>query len=278
MTTLYVAFDVLREAASRRWLLALFALIGALLVAVGLSLEMRVVDGALAAVKLFGEDQPAVEVQSVEVALRPLFRGVAFFIFYGGLFFGALVTADFAPSLLAPGRIEHLLSLPVRRWSLLLGTYVGVLVIALTAFLFAAGGFTLVLGVKTGAFVFELVYAGLLGALTFAALYGAMLTAAVFVRSAAASAFVGLMTFAAGIVASFRYEISPSFSSDVARVIFEWISMVMPPIATVGNLAMEIASSAPVDTLGLASRMTGMVIFGAALVALGVWRFERMDF
>ncbi len=278
MTTLFVALDVLREAASRRWLLALFALIAALLVAVGLSLEMRVVDGALAAVRLFGEEQPSVEVQSVEVALRPLFRGASFFIFYGGLFFGALVTADFAPSLLAPGRIEHLLSLPVRRSSLLLGTYLGVVVIAATAFLFAAGGFVVVLGVKTDAYVVELIYAGLLGALTFAALYGAMLTSAVFVRSAAASAFIGLMLFVAGVVASFRYQISPSFSSDLARRVFEAVSMVVPPVATVGNLAMEIAASAPVDTGGLASRMAGMVIFGAAMVALGIWRFERMDF
>lgn len=278
MTAWYVALDVLREAASRRWLLALFALIAALLITVGLSLEMRVVDGALAAVKLFGQEEREVTVQAVDVALRPLFRGVSFFIFFGGLFFGALVTADFAPSLLAPGRIEHLLSLPVRRASLLLGTYVGVLIIAAVAFLFAAGGFVLVLGVKTGAYVADLVYAGLLGALTFAALYGAMLTCAVFVRSAAASAFAGLLLFAAGIVASFRYEISPSFSSDFARQVFEWVTMFLPPVATVGQLAMDIAASTPVDSGALARTMGGMVLFGVAMVALGVWRFGRMDF
>ena len=94
------------------------------------SLRLEVVDGALAATRLFG--QPLVhDIQSADVALRPVFLAASQLVFWGGLAFGVLSCADFAPALLSPGRIEHLLSLPVRRWELLAGTFLGVLVLAL---------------------------------------------------------------------------------------------------------------------------------------------------
>ena len=91
-----------------------------------LGLRLEVVDGALAASRLFGGAVGG-GIQAVDVALRPLFTGVAYVVFYAGLAFGVLACADFAPTLLAPGRIEHLLSLPVRRAELVVGTFLGVL-------------------------------------------------------------------------------------------------------------------------------------------------------
>ncbi len=277
MSAVYVALDVLQEAASRRWLLALAVVIALLLITLAFTLELQVVDGALAAVRFFGR-QERMEIQAVDVALRPLFRGAAAVIFYCGLIFGVLACADFGPNLLAPGRIEHLLSLPVRRASLLIGTYAGVVGIGVVAALYAAGGVVLVLGVKTGVYAPQLLYAGLLGSLTFAAIYGAMLAASVFARSAAVSGSVGLALYVAGIVASYRYEIAPSFSSETSRILFELLSICLPPVSTVGELAMEIAGSGPINPAELARRMAGMVVFGLGMVALGTWRFEQADY
>ena len=95
----------------------------------GLALRLEVVDGALAATRLFGAALDT-DVRSVDVALRPVFQAAAYAIFYGGLAFGVLACADFGPSLLAPGRIEHLLALPVRRPELIGGTFLGVLLLA----------------------------------------------------------------------------------------------------------------------------------------------------
>jgi Cu-processing system permease protein len=59
--------------------------------------------------------------------------------------FGILSCSDFAPAMLTPGRIEQLLSLPVRRWELLVGTVLGVMALALGAALYGAGGLALLL-------------------------------------------------------------------------------------------------------------------------------------
>ena len=120
-----VAADLLREAMSRKWFLGLFIAVTLVLCVIGLSLRMDVVDGALAGISLFGkifDDQ----VMSVDVALRPVFAAATAMTYFGGTLFLILACADFGPELFAPGRIEQLLSLPVRRWQLLLGTWLGV--------------------------------------------------------------------------------------------------------------------------------------------------------
>ena len=81
IATLNIARDLLREAASRKWFLVLGVAITLVLATVGLSLEMDVVDGALAGTRLFGEliDE---NIRSADVALRPVFMAAAAFTFF----------------------------------------------------------------------------------------------------------------------------------------------------------------------------------------------------
>jgi len=51
---LAVALDVLREASKRRWFLALGIIVTGALVLCALGLRLDIVDGALAATRLFG--------------------------------------------------------------------------------------------------------------------------------------------------------------------------------------------------------------------------------
>lgn len=275
--TLRVAADLLREAASRRWFLALGGAITLVLFGLGGALKMEVVDGALAATKLFGFLLDH-DIQAADVALRPVFQATAYLVFYGGLAFGILACADFGPSLLSPGRIEHLLSLPVRRWELLLGTFLGVLALASFGALYGAGGVTVILSVKTSTFTWKPLVAALLGSCTFAAIYAAMLAAALFVRSAALSAAVGGMLLVAGIVAGYRADIAPAFEPGAGRTAFEVASLVVPRVSALADAGAALAGSQPVDLAVLGKLVLGLVAFAAAMLAIGVFRFEQKDF
>lgn len=274
---LSVALDLFREAASRRWFLALGVGITLLLCAAGLTLRLDVVDGALAATRLFGRVINT-DIRSVDVALRPVFRAAAYLIFYGGLAFGILACSDFAPSLLAPGRIEHLLALPVQRWQLLAGTFLGVLGLATLGALYGAGGLALLLAVKTGVWTARPILAALIASVTFCALYGAMLTAALFARSAALSAATGGALFLAGIIAGYRDRVATFFESGVARASFEAVTLLLPRVSTLADASADLAASAPVDRAALASELAGLAVFGLGALALGIWRFEQKDF
>ncbi len=271
-----VATDLLREALARRWFIALFGALTLLLVGVAMALRLDVVDGALAATSLFG-DAIFTNIQSVDVALRPLYQAVAYIVFYGGLVFGLVACSDFAPSLLAPGRIEHLLALPVRRWELLAGTFLGVLVLAVSAAAYGAGGLSLVIGVKTGWWTAGPLLSACLAAFAFASVYGAMLAAAVFVRSASLSTVVGTVVAVAGILASYRNQVAEAFSPGFARSAFEATSLFFPRIATVADMGATLAARGEADVVVLARLLGGMLAFAAATFALGAWRFEARD-
>jgi Cu-processing system permease protein len=272
-----VALDLVREASSRRWFLALGVSITLLLGVFGLALRIEVVDGALAATRLFGQALDS-DIQSVDVALRPVFRAAAYVIFYGGLCFGIVACADFAPSLLSPGRIEHLLALPVRRWELAAGTFAGVLLLATIGALYGSGGLTLLLGVKTGVWTGRPMLAALIAVVAFAAIYGGMMASALFARSPALSAAVGGFLFVTGIIAGYRDSVRPLFEPGIGRVAFDAFTFVLPRVSTLANTSADIAGSSPIDAQSLGRRLAGLAVFGLAALALGMWRFEQRDF
>lgn len=275
--TLFVALDILREASKRRWMIAMMVAITLLLLAVALTLRMEVVDGALAATRLFGKSM-GTDIVAPEVALRPVFRGATYVVFYGGLAFGILSCADFAPDLFSPGRIEHLLALPLRRWELLGGTFLGVFGIALVSALYGSSGLCLVLGVKTGVWTISPVIAAIAAAAGFAGVYGAMLASAVFVRSAALSAAVGGVVFVSGILAGFRDDIVLVFDEGPARIVFRVLTAPLPRISALADVSARFAGGEAIAFSGFGRLLVGLFLFGAACLALGMWHFERKDF
>ncbi|HEX9400791.1 MAG TPA: ABC transporter permease subunit [Anaeromyxobacter sp.] len=277
MTVLAVACDLLVEARSRRWILALVAAATLLLVVLALGLRFEVVDGALAATRLFGGDL-GTDVRAVDVALRPLFVGASQLLFYAGILFGIVATADFAPTLLAPGRVEYLLALPVRRWHLLAGTFVGVEALVLAGAAYGGIGLTLVLWAKTGVLSAGPALAAIAAAIGFAPVYAAMLVAAIVARSAALSGGAGLLVFIAGVVAGNRVALSDVFEEGASRTAFLAVTAVLPRLSALSDLAANVAAARPLRAASAVPLVLGTLVFALALLAVGVDRFDRRDY
>ncbi len=277
MIVLAVARDLLGEARSRRWILALVAAATVLLAALALGLRLEVVDGALATTRLFGEDLRT-DVRAVDVALRPIFSATCHLVFYAGLLVGIVATADFAPTLLAPGRVEHLLALPVRRWQLLAGTFLGVEALVLLGAAYGGVGTTLVLWAKTGVASAGPAVAALAAAIAFAPIYAAMLAAAVVARSAALSGGAGLFVFAAGIVAGNRTALADLFEEGPSRTAFLAVTAVLPRLTALSRLAASVAEAKPVHAAAAAPLVAGTLVFALAVLAVAIDRFDRKDY
>lgn len=278
MTKIFpVARDLLREAFARKWVLGLFAGTSLLLLLLGLGLELEIVDGALAASRLFGSAMNP-DIQAADVALRPLFEAVSFLVFYGGTAFGVLACADFAPTLLAPGRIEHLLSLPVRRAELVAGTFLGVEALVLAGALYGGGGLALVVWAKTGVLGAAPLLAAALAAAGFAAIYAVMTLAALVVRSAALSAALGAATYAGTIVAGNRAVLAPLFEPGAGRETFLLLTAPLPRLPELARAAQGLANGLAPDATRLAIQLGGTALFTLAVLALAVALFERKDF
>lgn len=272
-----VAYDLLRQAVARRWIATLGIAITLALVMTGLFMRLDVIDGALSATRFFGTTLGR-DVTAVDVALRPVFSAVAYLIVYGFSAFLILATADFAPSLLMPGRIEYQLALPVRRWELLAGTYVGVCTIAAMAALYSAGGMALVLGAKTGVWTLRPLFSGLLGIVGFGGIYAVMLTSAVIVRSAAFSAAVGAFFYICSIVAGYRDAIAEGINQGWARATFRIFSGLVPQLSSLAKQSAHVAGSESLNFTELGSVVAAFVLFTAGMLAIAIWVFERKDY
>lgn len=274
--TLVVAGDTLREALRRRWFLVLGIGVTLCLMIVLGTLRLDVVEGSLASTRL------AASTSAGDLAagrlFSPLFHAAANLIFYGGILFGIFSCAEFAPALLSPGRIEHLLALPVKRWQLIVGTFLGVWAIATCASLYAAGGLTVILGIKTGFWSIRPLLAALLSTVAWAAIYSTMLVSATLVRSPALSAGVGGLVFIGSIIASHREGILAFFAPGLGRSLFALTSMVFPRLTSLGAACAQIASFESVHAGALSSILAGFAAFTVVCVALAIVSLERQDF
>lgn len=278
MSTVFsVARDLLREAASRKWFLALGLGVTLVLLILGASLRMDVVDGALSGVRLFGT-LLSDDIRTVDGVLRPVFMAASALVFYGGTLFMIVACADFAPSLLSPGRIEHLLSLPVRRWELLAGTYLGVLTLSVVCALYGAGGLVVLLGVKTGMWSMGPIWAALLAVVNFATVYAGMMAVAMFARSAALSAGTGVFLFIAGIISGRRHELATLFDEGWGRDVFDAVTLFFPRVSALGTFAIDLAGGRTIVASALVSLLAGFVVFSLGVLSVGTWHFEQKDF
>jgi ABC-type transport system involved in multi-copper enzyme maturation permease subunit len=272
-----IAGYVLREAASRKFILAFLIGITLVLMVLSLSLKLEVLDGALAATRLFGKEMDT-NILAVDVALRPLFKACAYVVFYGGILFGIVACSDFAPSLLSPGRIEHLLALPLQRWHILTGTFLGVMTLALSGALYGSVGLLVIFGVKTGFWTTGPLIAAVLACGSFAAVYAVMLTTATLVRSAALCAAAGFLIFVGGIIAGYRSSIARVFEEGLSRTLFQGVTTVLPRLSALADASADLAASQPLEVKSLETLVAGVVVFGLGVLAVGLWRFEGKDY
>lgn len=263
-----VAADVLREAVFSKYLVVLFGIIFVGLLALALSLDLEVVDGMISAGKLFGGSIIGGKPIAAGELLRSIMPVIVYLVSFLGSIFMIIAVADIAPRVLQPGRVELTLSLPIRRHELVVGIYLGVLIIAACSTLFGIGGASLVLFVKL-----EVASsAPLVGALTalvgFLAIYGAMLATSCVARSPALSAGCGFLIFGCGLATSDRRLVLSLMKSGVTRELAALVMGPLPRLKTLADIGGEYAGGQAIRWSEAVPVIGGSVAFGLFFVAI----------
>lgn len=264
--------DTFREAFARRIFWGFFGCCTALLLFLMFIMRIDVVQGAIATVTIFGRSAPSADVENYVFQTQSV---IAMVLYFAGMALAVFASAGLVSAVFEPGRIELLLSKPVSRAHLLLGRYAGnVLVIAANIF-YLVGGSWIIFGVKTGVWGAGFLLSSFCTIFIFAVLLAVLVLVGVLWDSSAVAIMV---TFAIMIVTPIlaqRATIERLLSSDWSRTVVRVLYYVLPKTSDVSVIVRRLILNQPV---GSWMPVWSTALFGAVVLGLGLWRFQRRSF
>jgi len=171
-----------------------------------------------------------------------------------------------------------MLAMPVKRWQIIFGTFVGIVLLVALSIIYFTGGLLIIIGLKTGYWAPSLLLSGFLAVAAFATVYSVMMLASVIVRNTAFSIALAYLTIAFGIVASYRIEIAKVIDPGVSRFLFEKISLIFPKIAGLANQGAEMVIYGIVDLPSFAKILAVHIIFPFAMLFIAISLFVKNDY
>jgi ABC-2 type transport system permease protein len=201
--------------------------------------------------------------------------GVATFLYTWGMFLAVFASAGLIPSVLEPGRIELLLSKPISRTHLLLGRYLGNLLIVAANVSYLVIGIWIILGIKTNIWTPDFLVAIVTTVFLFAVLLAVVVLVGVLLESTALAVMipVGLMIISP-VLAQHKTMVR-LLSSEWSRQLWQALYQVLPKVYDIGTMTMNFVLDRKVESY---APLWTSAAFGAVVLAAALYTFQRRDF
>ena len=270
-----------RELWARKIVLGLFIVSSLVLLAVTFALNLDVVEGSLAGIRLFGqeaapedmggEDAPPLTLSRVVVAVESVVAGVAYWI---GILLALFASASLFPDLQSDGRVELLLSKPIGRLNVLLGHMLGVWSAIGILAVYLLGGVWVIMSLKTGVWNPRFLFSLLLVVGMFAVMYAAVMLMGVWTESTALGLIVSYGLIFVSMVLAAADQIGPTLG-PVGRPVFWGLYHGLPNFTEVTQIVSTLAKGEAVSSWY--PFVSSLLFGGAAYAVTGYW-FVRRDF
>jgi ABC-type transport system involved in multi-copper enzyme maturation permease subunit len=263
--------DTFQEA-SARWLFwGLFGLSTLLILFFLFILKIDVVAGAVSLLGL----QQTTRVWDMQRLVHLALSRVALFLYLWGTVLALFASAGLVPSILEPGRIGLLLSKPVDRVTLLLGRYIGTVLIVSANVVYLIGSIWVIVGLKTDLWYPEALLSIPITIFVFAVLLCVITFIGVLFESPSVAVMVSVaLMFISGVLAQ-KDNVVKLLSSEWARDLWVGLYWALPKVWDLGRSMMNLISDreAPWVTPAWTS-----AVFGAVVLAAAIQIFRRRDY
>jgi len=270
-----------RELWARKIVLGLFIISSLVLLAVTFALNLDVVEGSLAGIRLFGqeatpedmsgEDAPPLTLSRVVIAVESVVAGVAYWI---GILLALFASASLFPDLQSDGRVELLLSKPIGRLNVLFGHMLGVWSAIGILAVYLLGGVWIIMSLKTGVWNPRFLLSLLLVVGMFAVMYAAVMLMGVWTESTALGLIVSYGLIFVSMVLAAADQIGPTLG-PVSGPVFWGLYHVLPNFTEVTQIVSTLAKGDPVSSWY--PFLSSLLFGGAAYGGAGYW-FVQRDF
>jgi len=272
LVTAALVRDTFREAFARKIFWAFFGCSTALILFFIFIMKIDVVEGAIATISLFGNTSRG---QDVQLLVRQVHAAIAAFLFTAGMFLAVFASAGLIPAVFEPGRIELLLSKPVERFHILLGRYLGNLLVIASNIFYLVFAVWLIFGAKTGVWTPGFLWSSVLIVFIFSVLLTVVLLVGVLWESAVVSTMVtfGIMMMSPILAQQRILErlLTSEWSRNVMRVLY-WV---LPKVFDVGRIARELVLGNPITSW---MPIWSSALFGLVKLSSGLYVFARRNY
>lgn len=277
-----------RELWAKKIVLGVFILSTVAWLLLSFALNLDIVEGSLAGVRIFGQDagqptesthdastgeviQQALSLETFVVAIEQVVAGAAYWL---GTLLGLFATIPLLVGMLERGRVDLLLSKPLSRLKLLGGHILGVWLAVLVLGLYLFGMIWLVLSVKTGIWNPAFLVSVLVVVCMYAAIYSAAVLLAVTTQSAALSLITTYGLVFISLIFFGKDELVPQINPPW-RQVFLGFYHALPNFGEVTRIVAQLTAAEPVTSWYpfASSLLFGFVLYGTALAV-----FNRRDF
>lgn len=275
--------EVFREAAARWTLVAYFSLSTIFILIFAAAVNLDIVNGALAGMKLFGQtvDLPDRQIKIDELVLgfESTFSGVLYFV---GLFLALFATAHLVPRLQEKGTIDLYLSRPIGRVRLLVARYTGGLLLAAGNVAYMIGAIWLIVAWKTKVLHPRFLLSGVVILFTIAVLMAFAFLVGVITSSTAVSLMGTYAVFFLAALLALHTQIAAAVSTELAARFVEGMYWILPKTAELGKATVAIVAGEDAPARLALTRpfavYASTALFGVASLGLASWLFSRKDF
>jgi ABC-type transport system involved in multi-copper enzyme maturation permease subunit len=264
--------DTFREAMARKIFWGLFGLSALMILFFLFLLRIDIVAGGLAAVSLFGGTNPPADADKL---VRGVYGVIATFLYTWGMALAVFASAGLIPSVLEPGRIELLLSKPVSRTHILLGRYLGNILVVSCNATFLALGVWIILGAKTGIWSPVFLISIATSVFVFAVLLSVVVLIGVLFESAALSTMVTVALMIMSPILAQAPLMMRLLSSEWSRQIWRTLYYSLPKVYDLGKMTLDAIQS---RTFNGYMPIWTSALFAAVVLACALLIFSRRDF
>lgn len=265
--------DTFQEARARSLFWGLFGL-SSLLIAIFLFvLRIDVVQGAVSFMDVQRTTRPIYDVRKF---VDQSYSWVSIVLYIWGTFLAIFASSGLIPSVLEPGRISLLLSKPLTRTKLLIGRYIGNVLVVAVNHIYLICSIWLILGLKTKIWEPRFLLAIPISIFIFAVLLCVVVLAGVIFESAALSVMVAVALMLVSTILAQRQVVVKLLDSQWSRDLWLAFYWIVPKVYDLG-VAMKQLVLYDRGTDWLMPVWTS-ALFGAAILSLAIYVFQKRDF
>jgi len=187
-------------------------------------------------------------------------------------------SASFVPVMLEKGTIDLLLSKPISRLQLLIGKYLGGLLVVFINILFLIVGVWLIISLKFSYWDFSFLLVSLTVTFTFAVLYSIIVLFGVITRSSILGMMVAYLIFLilSPLLQLYKEELHTFVENGIAKAILDGLYYIIPQTAELmGKLTVDLAAGQGIDNFSPVITSFFLLIL---VLSFSIYLFRKKDF